>query len=512
MRTQLKNYARAGYGGLCIVTCEEIRAEGEIKRAADEMGSATLSWSFGHGIENVTEEKHVEGTDDHMKMLSWLIASMTGEQLTDSVVIIKDIHLFIDKERPNPMLVRSLKDVITAGRTCNVIILLLGCRSVIPPELEKELTVLEFDLPTRDQLKSVLEEVAESGNVKLNGETDLLLDAASGLTSTEAADAFGLALIESKDNGHGGIDPKIVAREKAGLVKKSGLLEIVKDNVSLDDIGGLENLKQSLYDSRNRFTKEARDYGLPTPRPILATGMAGTGKSLTAQATGSIFGIPLLRLEAGRLFGSLVGQTEQNWRTAFSTVKAIAPCVCWIDEVDGLTSGAESSGKTDGGTTSRVIKTILQDLQYNSDGVFFMFTANDIDNLPDPLIDRCDVWSVDLPTIDEREEIWKIHIAKRDRKPDQFKIREFAAHSDGFSGRQIEQVWIKAMTIAFNDGAREPVDKDVLDVLKRTVPTSQTMADQIEQRRARLKDKAMPASREAKSKDVTSRKRKVKVA
>src|SRR5204862_4179556 len=133
----------------------------------------------------------------------------------------------------------------------------------------------------------------------------------------------------------------------------------------------------------------------------------------------------------------------------------------WVDEAESLFSGGQSSGHTDGGTTNRVIKAILQDMQFNGDGLFFVFTSNDIDQFPDPLIDRCDVWSFELPTRQEREAIWKIHIAKRKRKPDAFDIPRLAEKTEGYSGRQIEQVWLKAMRVAFNDGVREPTNEDV---------------------------------------------------
>jgi SpoVK/Ycf46/Vps4 family AAA+-type ATPase len=360
--------------------------------------------------------------------------------------------------------------------------------------------VMEFKLPDREQLRVILEGIAESASLKLNGNTDRILDAAGGLTTTEAENAFALSVVEAKD-----VDPDVVAREKAHTVRKNGLLEIVEDTTTLDDIGGLENLKGTLHSMRNLFTKEARAYGLPTPRGQLYVGQPGTGKSLCARATGKIFNIPLLRLEAGRIFGSLVGESERNWRSAFATAKAVSPCVLWIDEVDGLFSGGESSGKTDGGTTARVIKAILQDMQFNSDGIFFVFTANDIDGLPDPLIDRLDVWSVDLPNASERESIWAIHIEKRGREPKKFNLAELATVTDGFSGRQIEQVWLKAMTLAFN-AKREPQNRDVAEVCKTVVPTSQTMADAIQRRRERLKNRATPASAAESAAKATGRK------
>lgn len=216
---------------------------------------------------------------------------------------------------------------------------------------------------------------------------------------------------------------------------------------------------------------------------------------MSAMACKNVFNLPLLRIEAGQLFGSLVGESENRWRTAFSTAKAIAPAIIWIDEAEALFSGLQASGKTDGGTTSRVIKAILQDMQLAGEGLFFVFTANDVDQFPDPLIDRCDLWSFELPTQGERESIWKIHIEKRGRKAKKFNLPRLAQLTDGFSGRQIEQVWIKALTLGFNDKEREPTEKDVEEAAKRFVATSVTMKDAIERRRQRLANRAQPASR-----------------
>lgn len=484
MNKSVLNYLRAGCSCLYLVTHEEGRAEADLFDTIKQAGYRFHVWSVTEGISHVLPTGATEVIGDTEDPLA---ALATFPKLDEkSVLLARDFHPYL---KDNPLLVRRVRDCIAIGKRSQRVLIIMGCTLNLPPEIEKEVVVVDFTLPDRGTLLTVLEGIAESGSLKLAPESiDPLLDAASGMTTMEAENAFALSVAESGD-----ITPEIVQREKSATVKKNGLLEIVESKTGLDDIGGLKHLKRDLHEKRNLFTKAAKEYGLPTPRGLLVLGQPGTGKSLTASATATVFGLPLIRLEAGRLFGSLVGESEANWRSAFATVKACAPCILWIDEVDGLFAGGTSGGG-DSGTTQRVLKAILQDMQFNGEGVFFMFTANDIDRLPDPLIDRLDVWSVDLPTAAERADIWRIHIAKRGRNPKAFKLDDLARLTDGFSGRQIEQVWLKALTIAFNDGKREPGMEDCREAIGRVTPTSKTMATQIEARRNRLASRANPAS------------------
>jgi ATP-dependent 26S proteasome regulatory subunit len=490
MKDRMINYVKAGYPGLYVISHEEQRVEAELQAVARDTGFALHAWSLTEGITTVAEEPQaIADTQAPIEMLK------AFDSLPErSILLARDFHIILSDK--DPMIFRKLKDSLLLAKTANRVIVICGCQLHLPAELEKEMTVLEFSLPTREQLGEVMRSIAKSAKVKICEDiADTLVDAACGLTTTEAENAFALSIVEV-----GEIVASIVAREKAQTIKKNGLLEVIESKITLDDIGGLENLKQDLLEKKDLFTKRARDYGLPAPRGALIVGQAGTGKDLTAQATRNVFNIPMIKLEASKLFGSLVGQSEQNWRVAHATAKAAAPCIFWVSEVEGLTCGSESSGKTDSGVTNRIIKSILQAMQFESEGIYYIFTSNDIDGIPDPLIDRLDVWSVDLPTQTEREAIWKVHIEKPRngcqirRKSKGFDLKELAARTDGFSGRQIEQVWLKAMTLAFNDSAREPKNQDCLKASERFVPTSVTMKEAIEKRRARLQNRAMPAS------------------
>ena len=237
-----------------------------------------------------------------------------------------------------------------------------------------------------------------------------------------------------------------------------GVLEVVAVKETLDDIGGLDVLKDWLVQRRDAFGRRASDYGLPPPRGLLIVGVPGTGKSLAAKATASVFGRPLLKLDAGRLFGGLVGQSEANLRTAIQTAEAIAPCVLFIDELEKGFAGSRGSGASDGGTASRVFGSFISWMQDKTAPVFVVATANDIAQLPPELLRKGrwdDLFFVDLPGDAERRKIWEIQIRKRGRDPASFDLRELVEMSAGCTGAEIEQAFVDALYAAFANG-REP--------------------------------------------------------
>ncbi|MGN6642477.1 MAG: AAA family ATPase, partial [Verrucomicrobiota bacterium] len=358
MKNRIINYIRAGYSGLYVVSHEEQRVEAEMLACLSDKklsGFKLHAWSITEGIVSIDETPNaIAETEDPFAMLKQF-DSMPEK----TILLARDFHMILSD--PNPMIFRKVKDSLLMAKSKNKVLVIVGCKLNLPAELEKEITILEYSLPDRAQLREVMKSVSASANVKVFEDiAETFIDAASGLTTTEAENAFALSIVEARE-----IVASIVSREKANTIKKNGLLEIVDSKVTLDDIGGLENLKQDLIEKKHSFTKAAHEYGIKTPRGALIVGQGGTGKSLTAQAAKNIFDLPLLRLEAGKLFGSLVGQSEGNWRSAFATAKAIAPCILWIDEVEGLFCGSQSSGQTDSGVTNRVIKAILQDMQFN---------------------------------------------------------------------------------------------------------------------------------------------------
>jgi SpoVK/Ycf46/Vps4 family AAA+-type ATPase len=279
-------------------------------------------------------------------------------------------------------------------------------------------------------------------------------------------------------------------------VKKNGILELVETQESLDSIGGLDVLKDWLIKRKNAFSQRAIEYGLPSPKGLLIIGIPGTGKSLTAKATAKVFGVPLLKLDAGKIFAGLVGQSESNLRSVIQTAEAIAPCCLWIDEIEKGFSGTKSSNSTDGGTSSRVFGSFISWMQEKKSPVFVVATANDVSQLPPEMLRKGrfdELMFVDLPNQIEREAIWEIQIAKYRRDPKQFDTVQLARATDGLTGSEIENVFIDAMFKAF-ELCKEPTDLTIAQVLIEFVPLSKLMAEQISGLRNWVKGRARLAT------------------
>src|SRR6185503_452876 len=282
MQQRIIQYIRAGYPGLYLVSPEEQRVEAEFKAIAKEIEFRLHVWSATTGLLDVTS-KSVRDCNDPLAVLL-----AVPELPKESIILLRDIHAFMSGE-PNPVLVRQFREVLQHSKANSKVLVVLGCRLCLPPELEREITVIEFELPGKEELSIVLDGVLESAEIKTL-ETPIreaALDAACGLTTIEAENAFALSVVETK-----GIDSTVIAREKAQAVKKSGILELVETRESLDSIGGLDILKTWLLKRKDAFGQKAIDYGLPTPKGLLIVGIPGTGKSLTAKATAKVFGVP----------------------------------------------------------------------------------------------------------------------------------------------------------------------------------------------------------------------------
>lgn len=425
----------------------------------------------------------------------------------DAIYILKDFHIYFGGDRnarPDYAVIRKLRDIIPDLKSSRKTVVFISSKLVIPCDMEKEISILDFDLPNEEEIKSLLNELIEGlnpENVKLTeDEKTLLSRSALGLTMQEAENAFCRAIVNLKGLSIDALS--IIHEEKNQVVKKTGVLEFVKSDLNIDDIGGLDNLKKWLIRRNNSWSEKAKQYNLPAPKGVLITGIPGCGKSLTAKAMSAIWGLPLLKLDMGKIFGGIVGSSEENMRKAIATAEAIAPSILWVDEIEKGFSGLKSGG--DSGTSARVFGTFLTWMQEKTAPVFVIATANDISSLPPELLRKGrfdEIFFVDLPTQKEREKIFSVHLKKimkntsihHEIEVTESVCTELANASVGYVGAEIEQIVIAAMYEAFyaDRGLRKD---DVLKAIRETVPLSSTQREQILSLREWAKERAVLAT------------------
>ena len=371
----------------------------------------------------------------------------------------------------------------------------------LPSDLEKEITVVDFPLPGPEELNELLENAAREIavnpglNIDLAGDArEEILKAVHGLTLAETENVFAKSLVIHGRLGAAQI-PDILM-EKRQIIRKSGLLDYYESDVALGDVGGLENLKKWLVKRRLAFSDRARGFGLPSPRGVLMLGVQGCGKSMCAKAVSALWHLPLLRLDVGRIFDSLVGGSEENIRRAIAIAEGVAPCILWIDEIDKAFGGLSGSA-TDSGTSQRVLGTFLTWLAEKCSPVFVVATANNVASLPPELLRKGrfdEIFFVDLPDRRERANILAIHLRRRGRDAAKFDLAQLAEAAAGFSGAEIEQAVISGLFDAFYDNGREVTTADILTAISETVPLSQTMMESIDHLREWCRARARSAS------------------
>jgi len=496
MKDKIATYIQAGYAGLYLETQEEVRAENEIKSAIETANARVrkgtsfklFSWSITEGLLDINS-----GAVSQIDCPLAILDAFTGLN-KHSVVILKDYHLFL--REPNPMIYRKLKDAIYHGQSNSKVLIMVGCAFKFPPELEKEVTHIDFELPDKEKLRAILHNIAETTKVPIPDDDEHLVSSAMGMTTTEAENAFALSIVQTNvKNGSPTVDPVIVSSEKCHAVKKGGLLEVIESKETMDDIGGLQNLKEWVSKRRRAFSKDAESFNLPSPRGIIMVGPSGSGKSLTAKAVRAALDTILLRMDIGALKGSLVGQSEQNMRNALKTVEAIGQCVVWIDEIEkGLAGVTKGSQSLDGGSSSGMFDALLYSMQEGLKNAFFVVTSNNIQALPPEFIQRFDeVFFVDLPNASEREDVARIHIRKVGRDPKKFDLSAIAGVSDGYSGREIQKLIKEAMFDAFSED-KELSTHFIVKAAEKFIPSSKRDGKAIEDLRKWASGNARSAS------------------
>ncbi len=489
---------RARYPLVWLVTSEEQRLETLLGDLAARHGKALLGWSVTRGLRRLGGARTRPPEEEVREPVAALQAV---EKLAEpSLVVLEDFHAFLG----DAAVVRALRDLAHALKSTYTTVLILSPALTIPPELEKEITVLDVPLPTARDLLALLKEIVTVVRQDGKSQVDLTRDdaeqlvrAALGLTLSEAENAFAKAI--ASDGRLSRDDVKLVLEEKRQVIRKSGLLEYFAPDLSLGGVGGLELLKGWLTRRGHAFSEAARRFGLPEPKGLLLLGVQGCGKSLTAKAIAATWRMPLLRLDMGRIFSGLVGSSEENLRRAIRVAESVAPVVLWIDEIEKGLSGLGSSGSVDGGVTARVFGSMLTWLQEKTAPVFVVATANRIDLLPPELLRKGrfdEIFFIDLPAAAERQEILRIHVAARRRDPARYDLAGLARKAAGFSGSELEQLVVAALHDAFAEGGElEPrhLDRAVAEAR----PLSITMREEIERLRSWAATRTRPASAQA---------------
>jgi SpoVK/Ycf46/Vps4 family AAA+-type ATPase len=491
MKEELNILIQAQYPLIYLVTSEEERAEQAIASIAQSKPQQRVFiWTVTHGIVEYGQPRTTtqHNTVSPEAAIEWVI-----RQKESGLFIFKDLHAFIDA----PVTTRWLRDAIASFKGTQKTIIIMSPVQQVPIELEKEVIVLDFPLPTMAELNQVLSsQLADNRNRRLTTDArEKLLKAALGLTRDEAEKVYRKAQVTNGRLTEAEVD--IVLSEKKQLIRRNGILEYIEEDETIDSVGGLEELKRWLKQRSNAFTERAREYGLPQPKGMLILGVPGCGKSLIAKTTARLWGLPLLRLDMGRVYdGSMVGRSEANLRNALKTAESISPVILFIDELDKAFAGSAGSADSDGGTSSRIFGSFLTWMQDKKSPVFVMATANRVERLPGEFLRKGrfdEIFFVDLPVSEERQDIFKIHLGKRRRDIARFDIEQLAKVSEGFSGAEIEQAIIASMYDAFAQ-EREFTQLDIIAAIKSTLPLSKTMTEQVTALRDWARQRARPAA------------------
>lgn len=532
---------KAGYPSLYLLSAEDARSMGEIKKGLRDLNNSNVGkpgsverklfvWTLGKGIiETPLEDKppapataarrgaatgpqYIADTE----MPAGVLASLEDERLDSrgisgrqgEIYVLRHFHHFLE----DPSVQAAILHLIPKFKAQKRSLLIVTPVLKFPPELEKELALIESELPDEVMLGKALDGIVRnlpSEARPLEDTKKHIIDASKGLTTTEAENAFSLAIVRTgiqHATAPAGTprkywDPAVVMEEKVQTLKKSGLLTYFPPGQGgLGRVGGMANLKQWVQKRARAFTPEAKAFGLAPPKGLLLVGPPGTGKSAGAKAISEELHLPLLRCDIGAIFGSLVGQSEANARKVIQTAEAIAPCVLWLDELEKAFAGMGGGGSNDSGTGARVFGTFLTWMQEKQTPVFVYATANNVRALPPELLRKGrfdETFSVMLPTKTERVEIFQIHLKKKGREKlfNRLELDVLATNSQGFTGAEIEVAISDALFAAFSEG-KELTVTHIVSALDATTPLSVMMKADIDAMVDWCKTRTRPANAE----------------
>ena len=462
---------KARYPIIYINTIEEDRVEYIIRKyIKTSLNRSIYSWDF---IDGYTNNPNNEGFAKRNPVQALeLVERLTAQ--TPALFLLKDFNRFLT----DVSISRKLKNISRILKLQPKTIIIIGSELNIPKELYDLITILQFQLPVQNEINYELRRLIESLNIKIDSQIlESLTRACQGLSLERIRRVLSKIIATYKTIDENSI--KLLLNEKKQIISQTEILEYWSVNETISKIGGVDNLKNWLKKRKTSFSLQASNYGLPTPRGLLLVGIQGTGKSLTAKAVATEWQLPLLKLDVGKLFGGIVGESESRLRQMIEVAETISPCILWIDEIDKAFSNNNSTG--DSGTSNRVLGTFISWLSEKTKPVFVVATANNVDVLPLEIIRKGrfdEIFFLDLPQKQEREQIFKIHIQEfRPNSWKSFDYSKLAQLSEAFSGAEIRQSIIEAMYHAFYE-KREFTTEDICLALTQLIPLSQLETNQ----------------------------------
>ncbi|UZQ56326.1 AAA family ATPase [Trichothermofontia sichuanensis B231] len=480
---------RARYSLLYLVTREEERLETAIAQVAQQQGQrAVYTWDFVDGYQGNPNDAGF-GRRNPLQALEFVEKLPTEAA---GIFILRDFHRFLE----DIAISRKLRNLAKRLKSQPKNLVILAPHISIPEDLSDCMTVLEFPLPNADEIRAEVERLLSSlGSPPTGRLLDELVRSCQGLSIERIRRVLARAIATHQELRPEDID--LVLEEKRQTIRQTQILDFYPAHEAMTDIGGLDNLKDWLLRRGGAFSERARQYGLPHPRGLLLVGIQGTGKSLTAKAIAHHWHLPLLRLDVGRLFGGLVGESESRTRQMIQLAEALAPCVLWIDEIDKAFAGLD--GRGDAGTANRVFGTFITWLAEKTSPVFVVATANNVRALPPEMLRKGrfdEIFFVGLPNQEERRAIFGVHLSRlRPHTLKQYDLDRLAYETPDFSGAEIEQVLVEAMHIAFSQN-RDFTNEDILEAASQVIPLARTAQEQIQfLQEWAAAGKARPASR-----------------
>ena len=471
---ELNLLLKARYPVLYISTFEEDRVEYTIRKAIKSTSNkAIYTWDFVEGYK--TNPNNPRFAAKNPLQALELVEKLTAD--TPAIFILKDFNKFLN----DISISRKLRNLVRILKTQPKSLIIVATELDIPKELSDLITVLEFTLPTSSEIKKELLRLFESLNNDIDPKfLEILIRACQGLSIEKIRRVLSKSIAQYGSINNATVN--LILIEKRQIISQTEILQFQDTTSQFTDIGGLETLKKWLDTRKESFSEKAQVYGLPAPRGLLLAGIQGTGKSLTAKAIANEWQLPLLRLDIGRLFGGIVGESESRVRQMIQLSEALAPCVLWIDEIDKAFSEQTKGG--DSGTTNRVLGTFITWLSEKKSQVFIVATANNLSVLPIEIIRKGrfdEIFFVGLPLLEERKQIFEVFLKRlRPTQLSSFNLTLLSKKSEEFSGAEIEQAIIEGMLIAFNE-KREFTTEDILIGLSQIIPLSQIEPERTKQ-------------------------------